>query len=239
MTQHYLLIESSTETCSVGIAKGTKLVESIIILEPRTHASLLAPSVSKVLEKAQIDISQIAAVCVSEGPGSYTGLRVGVSVAKGICYGRSIPIIGIGTLDILAQMALEYVDSENSLIIPMIDARRMEVYTAHFECANNSGEIKVLKSTEVEAKILDAYSFEAEFNSGKKLIFIGDGVAKFRDILPEDKLKKCCFIPTTPTVEGMPELSHTAFSNKDFGDSAYFEPFYLKSFVAGTPKKLL
>jgi len=130
-----LFIETSTEVCSVALSMGSELVSEVVVKEPKAHARLIAPMIESVLKESGIDISGTDAVVVSEGPGSYTGLRVGVSIAKGLCYGSGKPLIAVGSLDLLANIASKQYFQESSLyrIIPMIDARRMEVYSAVYD----------------------------------------------------------------------------------------------------------
>lgn len=230
-----LLIESSTADCSVALSEGNKLTDIVTIDTPRAHASMLAPCIETVLKRNGIKIDEISAIAVSGGPGSYTGLRVGVSVAKGLCFGKNIPLISVDTLEILARMAMESlhdIHESKSIIIPMIDARRMEVYTADFDTEGH-------KLTETEARILDENSYANEFNEYDRLVFIGDGAEKFKTVLDESKLAKSVFISCCPSASGMVIPAFESFSKSEFADTAYFEPFYLKSFVAGVSKKTL
>ena len=173
------------------------------------------------LEGAQINWKDIEAVCVSKGPGSYTGLRIGVSSAKGFAYGSDIPLMAINSLQVLAESQL---NQEVDYIIPMIDARRMEVYTALFDKQGN-------QLTETEAKVIDETSFE-EFK-GKKIIFVGDGAEKCQEVLVH---LDATFIQTFPSAKDMIRVAEEKFNQKSFEDVAYFEPYYLKDFVAGKKK---
>ena len=143
-----LLIETATEACSVALSRGTEIIAEKVITEPKRHAALLAPFIKEVTAKTGLSISDCSAVAVSEGPGSYTGLRVGVSTAKGLCFGAGIPLLSVGTLQILAMQGIGKAET----IIPMIDARRMEVYSAVF-----NGEGK--PQSEATPVILDENSF--------------------------------------------------------------------------------
>lgn len=187
------------------------------------HSEKLHQFVNWALEGAEISLNELDAVCVSKGPGSYTGLRIGVSAAKGFCFGLDIPLIALNSLEILVQ---SQVDNGFDLIVPMIDARRMEVYTANFD-----GNGKMI--SDIEAKILDESSFK-EF-AGKKIVFVGDAVEKGKAVL---NLPNAEFIDAIhPSAKQMIGLAEEKFIQKEFEDVAYFEPFYLKEFVAGEKKK--
>lgn len=230
--QKFLLIETSTDACSAAIAEGGIITASSYIQEYKAHARLLVPMIEDLLQERGISLGQCSAVCVSEGPGSYTGLRVGVSTAKGLCYGAGIPLIGIPTLDVLAQMGMEHVSSENCVIVPMLDARRMEVYCATY---SSKGE----RVSEVTAKVLDEGSFEELFSQYSQIIFTGDGAGKFRTCLNDEKLAKSIFAEVRPDAKYMISPAIEMWNKKEFKDVAYFEPFYLKDFVAGISKKSL
>ena len=228
-----LFIETSTEVCSIAISSGDKIVGSKVEREPKSHARIAAPLVNTLLKELQIEMSNIDAVVVSEGPGSYTGLRVGVSLAKGLCYGASKPLIAVGSLDLLANLALEEIRAKvlneterEFLIAPMIDARRMEVYTSLYNSDNERLE-------SVKALIVDENSFKNNLEKGL-LFFCGDGSSKVRDVIKHTNAK---FIEIESLAQGMLANALKKFQNKEFEDIAYFEPFYLKDFIAGTPKK--
>ena len=217
-----LFIETSTSLCSTALAEDGCIVCSRRSSEPRAHASLTAVFVKEMMDEAGWAAPD--AVCVSMGPGSYTGLRVGVSTAKGLCFGAGIPLIAIGTLDVLVSGAL----GAKRLIVPMIDARRMEVYTAVF-----SPEGKQL--TPVEAKIIGPESFADELAAGP-VLFIGDGALKCKDVLTSPN---AFFRKADPLASAMAPLAEAAFQEKGFEDLAYFEPFYLKDFIATVSRKNL
>lgn len=230
--EKFLLIETSTDACSVALAEGEKIIASEYIQEYKAHARLLVPMVENVLKSASVSLSECSAVAVSEGPGSYTGLRVGVSSAKGLCYGAGIALIGVPTLDILAQMGIEKATGKSSVIVPMLDARRMEVYCAEY---NANGD----RISDVRAEILDENSYNDLFDKYDQVIFIGDGAGKFRSSLSEEKLSKSVIIECRPDARFMAVPSILRWNKKEFKDIAYFEPFYLKDFVAGVSKKSL
>ena len=219
-----LLLETSTAVLSVALAEDGAVVARRRCEEPRMQASLTAPLVKEVLEEARLGVRDCDAICVSKGPGSYTGLRVGVSTAKGLAFGAGLPLIAIGTLDILAAGAQE----KEGLIVPMIDARRMEVYTAVF-----SPEGQQLSP--VEAKIIDAQSFAEELAAGP-VLFTGDGALKCREVLHHPNAR---FREAWPEAEAMAGLAQKAWDQKRFEDLAYFEPYYLKDFVATVSRKNL
>ncbi|MBQ3174995.1 MAG: tRNA (adenosine(37)-N6)-threonylcarbamoyltransferase complex dimerization subunit type 1 TsaB [Bacteroidales bacterium] len=241
-----LLIETATESCSVALAKDQEIIAEKYINEPKAHATLLARYIKDILEENNLSVKDCSAIAVSEGPGSYTGLRVGVSCAKGLCYGAEKPLIGVGTLAAIAQCALDNKEIASSidglqktifsatgenlplLIVPMIDARRMEVYTAIF---NSEGD----QLTPTEAKILDEKSFSKELESSV-VLFTGNGAEKFKPLINH---RNAIFAEQLPHATGMRVIANSMYNKKEFKDCAYFEPFYLKEFVAGKPKKLL
>ena len=223
-----LLLETSTSTLSVALSENGRVVQERICTEPRQQASLAAPLVKEVLDAAGLSAADCDAVCVSKGPGSYTGLRVGVSTAKGLCFGAGIPLLSVGTLDVLVQSVILSGAKDFHAIIPMIDARRMEVYTAVF-----SPEGKQL--TEVEAKIIGPDSFADELAAGP-VLFIGDGALKCKDVLSSPN---AFFQKADPLAGAMAPLAEAAWQEKRFEDLAYFEPFYLKDFIATVSRKNL
>lgn len=222
-----LNIETSSRICSVALCHEGEVK---FFLESETemdHASRLAPFVEKcMVELKQRDL-KLDAVAVSMGPGSYTGLRIGLSLAKGLCFGLNLPLIGLNTLKLLAVKAMFTVSdfSENVVYVPMIDARRMEVYTAAYDLALN--EIMA-----PEPLILEPESYMEL--SGRPLVMIGDGVKKAREVLA---IQARHWIDAMPKATDMTALSEKALREKDFIDIAYSTPFYLKNFQATTPKK--
>ncbi len=232
MSKYILLLETATDSCSVALAEGNRIVAEKYINQPKAHASLLARYIADILEENGITMNDCSAVAVSKGPGSYTGLRVGVSCAKGLCYGAEKPLISVCTLATIAQMAIDnnlYKADGDYTIIPMIDARRMEVYTANF---NSKGE----QLTPVEAKILDENSYAAELAAGP-VLFTGNGAEKFKELVAGNP--NAFFAPQEPHASGMRIIAAAKLEAGESEDNAYFEPFYLKDFVAGKPKKLL
>ena len=219
-----LLVDTSTAVLSVGLSVDGTVVEERICTEARQQASLTAPLVKEVLDAQGISVKDCDAVCVGSGPGSYTGLRVGVSTAKGLAFGAGKPLLAVGTLDILAAG----VEGEYKYIVPMIDARRMEVYTAVYSSA---GE----RLTPIEAKVIDGESF-ADYLSAGPVLFVGDGALKCREVIRHPNAR---FQDAAPLVRYMAPLAEEAYAIGRFENLAYFEPFYLKDFVATVSKKNL
>lgn len=223
-----ILIETSTPLCSTALVEDGKVVCERLSDEPRAHASKTALFVSEMLSEKGLKVSDCDAVAVSKGPGSYTGLRVGVSTAKGLCFGAGIPMISVGTLDTLVWQALDgnMLPEGCRYIIPMIDARRMEVYTGIF-----TPDGKQISPT--VAQIIDADSFKDQLAEGP-VLFIGDGADKCKDTLtsPNARFIQCC-----PKAASMMHPVIDALEAKRFEDVAYFEPFYLKEFITTVSKK--
>lgn len=230
-----LCIETGTDVCSVGLAENGQLValrESC----GRDHARNVAVYVDELLRERDVDADEIDAIAVGKGPGSYTGLRIGVSFAKGLCYGLRKPLIAIGSLDALVEVAREDAeagivdveDFERATLCPMVDARRMEVYTQLF---NGRGEAQ----SEVEAKIIDEQSFAAEIAAAEEFVIFGNGAAKCAGTLSA----KAKLIEVVPSARGLARLAQEALDAGRTEDIAYFEPFYLKNFVVTTSKKKL
>ena len=228
-----LLIDTSTAVLSVGLSLDGTVAQERVCTEARAQASLTAPLVKEVLDAEGLTVKDCDAVCVSAGPGSYTGLRVGVSTAKGLAFGAGIPLIAIGTLDILAHSAVRDPSSQapqddKPLIVPMIDARRMEVYTAVYDAEGQ-------RLTPVEAKVIGPESFAGELAKGP-VTFIGDGALKCQEVI---KHPNATFRAAEPLARFMAPLAQKAFDEGRFENLAYFEPFYLKDFVATVSRKQL
>ena len=234
MNNRILLIETATDVCSVAVSEGNEILSSGHITEARSQASQLAPLIQDTVSRAGMQISGLAAVAVSSGPGSYTGLRVGVSTAKGICFGAGIPLIGIETLTAIACGTLKtgaaQEDPDGTVIIPMIDARRMEVYTALYDSSAQ-------RISETEAVVLTPDTFSGTLEKCHRVIFTGDGAAKYENMLPEQYKDRCIFLPSRPEAEDMAAAAFRALQEKRFEDTAYFEPFYLKEFIAADPSR--
>ncbi len=221
---YILNIETSTTNCSVSLSnKGETLVLKEDYGNGYSHAEKLHVYIEAVLKEANITSSQLEAIAVSKGPGSYTGLRIGVSAAKGLAYALNIPLISISTLEALAHQ----VSADSGCIVPMLDARRLEVYSAIFDKDYN-----VVRA--IEAQILNESAFEKELASGK-IYFVGDGVEKTKTLLNSPN---AIFIENKlPSADQMSALSFNKYKKSDIEDVAYFEPYYLKDFVAIKSKK--
>ena len=254
--ERLILIETSTALCSAALAEDGVITAYRESSAPKAHASLTAVFIQEMLEEKGLTIADCDAVCVSKGPGSYTGLRVGVSTAKGLCFGSGKPLIAIGTLDILTAQAQEASPetgianpSETGIadlignpphIVPMIDARRMEVYAATFKrsdaSANHSEATpRYTQVTETAPAIIDETSYTDLLNEGP-VLFIGDGAGKCADVI---KHPNATFIQCWPKASAMLQPALRAYREHRFEDVAYFEPFYLKEFVATVSKKKL
>ena len=227
--ERIILIETSTALCSTALAEDGAIVSYKESSAPKAHASLTAVFIQDMLSERGLTIADCDAVCVSMGPGSYTGLRVGVSTAKGLCFGSRKPLLAVGTLDTLAAQAYAEAEADGNyrFIIRMVDARRMEVYTAVFE---NGVQI-----TETAPAIIDENSFSDLLEQGPCL-FIGDGAGKCADVIKHPNAR---FLQCWPKASSMLAPAMKAYKEKRFEDVAYFEPFYLKEFVATVSKKKL
>lgn len=219
-----LNIETSTETCSVAVAQDGGIIFEKINNEPNSHTKYLAKFVEEALSFAESHAIPLDAVAVSSGPGSYTGLRIGVSTAKGICYGKNVPLIAIPTLKLLCVKPLlsDDIEDENALLCPMIDARRMEAYTAIYDRA-------LREVREVKAEVIDANTYNEWLDKGL-VYFFGNGAEKCKEIINHPNAR---FIDNVvPTAKSMLPLAELAIAKGQYEDVAYFEPFYLKDFVA-------
>lgn len=236
-----LCIETATEICSVAVSTPNNILALCQSQEKNTHSSQLTILIEKAITLAKITLKQLDAIAISKGPGSYTGLRVGVSMGKGLCYALDKPLIGVPTLQSLVHNLL-FVDDKtgavnqqlkgkpfppNAIFIPMLDARRMEVYCAGYDL--NGNEIKT-----TEAKIIDHTAFAEELNNGP-VYFMGNGSIKCKEVITHPN---AFFIDDIDcSASGMAMLAAKAYENNKTEDVAYFEPFYLKDFVGTTAKK--
>ena len=220
---YILNIETATKNCSVALAKdGKTILCKEIAEEGYSHAERLHVFIEEIIKETGITLQDLSAIAVSQGPGSYTGLRIGVSAAKGLCYALDIPLIAVDTLQALAAQ----VTISSGLIIPMIDARRMEVYSAIFSPT-------LEKKREVLAQIIDDNSFE---DRQETLYLIGDCADKCKTVLTKENhvfLEEIVY----PSAKEMSALSFEKFKISDTVDVAYFEPYYLKDFMITAPKK--
>ena len=228
-----LIIETSTEVCSVALTIDGTLTDIIESKEGQNHARLVTVFAEDLLNRNNIKPEELVAVAVSKGPGSYTGLRIGVSTAKGICYARHIPLIAIGTLEALALQVINnrkfynIPEGKPTLFCPMIDARRMEVFSMLY-----NEDASILK--QITAVIVDEM-FLSEELAEKQVVFFGNGSEKCRQVL---KSSNALFVSNLDaSAKYMCELAWKLYNKSQFEDVAYFEPFYLKDFVATVSKK--
>ena len=224
-----LHIETSTELCSVALSHGDRCLALRENSEGRNHATMLTPFIDELLYENNVSTKQLDAVAISSGPGSYTGLRIGLSTAKGLCYGGEIPLISVSTLQAMSMGFVRQHDvAVSTLLCPMIDARRMEVYTALYD---KDGQL--MKN--ISAEIITEQSF-ASWLDAYSIFFFGNGAAKCRAtithpnaVFPEDFAHSARYM-IQPALQ--------AYSEKQYEDTTYFEPFYLKDFIAGPKKKM-
>lgn len=222
-----LNIETSTTVCSVAVSLNGNIIFNKEDFKGPSHASVLGVFVDEAVKYLRKESIQLDAVAVSCGPGSYTGLRIGVSEAKGLCYGLNIPLIAVETLKVMAhKVASSERYGDDVLLCPMIDARRMEVYASIYKT-------NLDKCRDIQADIVDDTTYQ-EFLSENEIVFFGNGAEKCKSVLTTDN---ALFIADVhPLASDMIALSEEAFKNKQFVDVAYFEPFYLKEFVATVAK---
>ncbi len=221
-----LHIETATPVCSVALAENSNLIALKESTLPNSHSTLLSAMIKEILDENHITYNQLKAIAVSKGPGSYTGLRIGVSTAKGLCYALNIPLISIPTLDAITEGAKQKYQGKNMLYCPMIDARRMEVYAALYN------DTECIRSVQADIIETDTYQIYLDKSS---VVFIGDGMAKCREILSTNA--NAMFDDTIlASAAFMVPLAYEKFMTEKFEDVAYFEPFDLKEFVAGAPR---
>lgn len=223
-----LSIETATPVCAVAIHEEGNLIAEARLLKDKSHSGQLAVLIQQLLQHCNLKENQLSAIAVSEGPGSYTGLRIGVSTAKGLCYGLDIPLIAISSLTALAAQVKEFAVHEDFLI-PMFDARRMEVYAQVL-----NGNLEILQNT--TPVIIDENSF-GNIIGDQRVYMFGDGSEKCRPVFSE---KNVIFLKgIIPSAASVGELAYEKYIKNQFADVAYFEPFYLKEFKAGKPKTLV
>ncbi|WP_298329271.1 tRNA (adenosine(37)-N6)-threonylcarbamoyltransferase complex dimerization subunit type 1 TsaB [uncultured Dokdonia sp.] len=221
---HILCLETATTNCSVALSiNGNVVAMQEDNAQKYSHAERLHVFIKEVLDAAGITKDKLSAIAVSKGPGSYTGLRIGVSATKGLCAALDVPLISVDTLGALSR---KLTVNDGELIIPMLDARRMEVYSAVFD---NSGN----RHRETQAQILDETSFTEYLDKGI-VHFVGNGVEKFQEICEHPNAR--FVIGELPSSTQMASMAQTKFEANDLEDVAYFEPYYLKDFIAGKPK---
>ena len=230
-----LCIETGTDICSVGIARDGELLSLRESDEGRDHARKVGVFVDELLRETGIAPDDLDAVAVGKGPGSYTGLRIGVSFAKGLCYGLRKPLLAVGSLDALVEVAREDYEAgilavddwQHARLCPMVDARRMEVYAQVFDSEG-------VAQSEVSAEVISEESFASCRHAGVPFVIFGSGARKCADLLAG-----ATFVEVTPSARGLARLAQQALDEGRTEDIAYFEPFYLKDFVVTTSKKRL
>jgi tRNA threonylcarbamoyladenosine biosynthesis protein TsaB len=225
-----LQIDTATEHASICLSSNGLPLHSLESADQKNHGSFLQPAIQEIMKIAGIKLSQLDAIAVSEGPGSYTGLRVGLASAKGLCYALEKPLITINTLQLIAVAAIQEKAAQASdyWYVPMIDARRMEVFTAIYDATLTMMEAP-------SAKVLDESSFLSIF-SNKSLIFCGSGSKKFQGICAQQNAH---FSVIQHQASDMSALAFNALESNTFANLAYCEPFYLKSFYSVPPKKMI
>lgn len=224
-----LSIETATKVCSVALHRDGELLGSQELHVDRSHSEYLAVMIKDLINYAGVETKELSAVAVSKGPGSYTGLRIGVSTAKGICFGLDIPLISVNSLFAMAFEVNKYNLNAYDLC-PMLDARRMEVY-----CLITDHKLNIKQET--HSKILEDGSFDNEIKENP-ILFFGNGMPKSRELL--EKNENAFFVDDIyPKALNIGFLAHEKFKNKDFENTDTFEPFYLKDFIATKPRKLL
>lgn len=220
-----LSLETSTTVCSVALHNNGKLMASAEIHKEQSHASKLAVLIDQVVKLSDTPMSAVQAIAVSEGPGSYTGLRIGVSTAKGLCFALGIPLLSVGTLLLLAKQIQSKAILDNTWLCPMIDARRMEVYCQMFDSQMNTLQ-------GIEAKVIDEESFKDSL-ANHKIIFFGDGAAKCKSVIAHPN---AFFISDiVPSAKELGFLANEKLLRNEFENLVTFEPFYLKEFLIKKP----
>jgi len=220
-----LNIETATAVCSVALSKNGKIIAMQESISPNVHAEKLAVFINVLMEQAALPCSALDAIAIGTGPGSYTGLRIGTSTAKGLCYALDKPLIAVPTLKAMALASAAKMQRKGIYYCSMIDARRLEVYTALYDFEGK-------EVIPVEAKILDKYSF-ADILNESEIAFAGDGMPKMKNLSSPDDVHRIWLDDIYASAKNMIPLSEEAFMQKQFADVAYYEPFYLKDFVAG------
>jgi len=224
---HILALETTTKSCSVVIAFDEKRILKKETQSSYTHSENLTRYIEEVINKSGISLDMLDAVVISKGPGSYMGLRIGTSTAKGLCYALEKPLIAVDTLKAMALKASKLFPQTNAIYCPMLDARRMEVYCALYDSSN-------VCITPTEAKIINEHSFTSELKNNM-IYFFGDGAAKCKDVF-KNKPNAVVVDDYNMSADALIPLAYEKFRNNQFEDLAYFEPFYLKDFIPGIPK---
>lgn len=219
---YILQIETATTNCSVALSKNGKTIAVQEVSNGYSHAENLHVFIKEILKESNVSFTDLSAIAVSKGPGSYTGLRIGVSAAKGLCFALDIPLIALETLEVLAQQ----VNVSNGFIVPMIDARRLEAYTKAYD--SNCKAVR-----EIQAEILSETSF-FDFLEEHTVVFVGNKTEKTQEIITHPNAQ---FIDSVPSANEMSVLAYNKYKKNDTEDVAYFEPYYLKDFLVTLAKK--
>lgn len=219
-----LNIDTATESAVISIAQNHKVINFSINSDQKDHASFVQPAIKNILHQSELSINKLNAVAVTAGPGSYTGLRVGMASAKGICYALNIPLITINTLKVFALSMINNFQDQSALYCPVIDARRMEIFTAVY----NHKLVEILNPCSM---ILDNTSFIDFFNNNK-IYFSGSGILKLKGLLEN---KNAVFIDNDNSPEAMAQLAYENYINMNFSNISYASPVYLKEFYTNNP----
>ncbi|MDR1984820.1 MAG: tRNA (adenosine(37)-N6)-threonylcarbamoyltransferase complex dimerization subunit type 1 TsaB [Prevotellaceae bacterium] len=222
-----LNIETGTSICSVALSQGRRIIALRESDGDIAHAVKLSTFIDEIMNEEHLQIADLDAIAISEGPGSYTGMRIGVSTAKGLCFGANKPLIAVGSLQSLTKLAIEKTKPELEILMcPMIDARRMEVYTALFD--NSANMIN-----QISAQIVNENTY-SELLKTHKIMFFGNGAEKCKSVINSTN---AIFVDIKASAKGMIDIASEKFAKSDFVDIAYFEPLYLKDFVVTKSKK--
>lgn len=224
-----LCIETATDVCSVCVSNDGKVVSIREVHQGKTHAEVLTSFVGECIDEANVGLRDIDAVAVSKGPGSFTGLRIGVATAKGLCYSLDKPLIAVNTLLSMAALKVQSASYDNRVMVPMIDARRMEVYTGAYDSELNN-------ISKVDAVVLSSDTFKEITAKHGKLVLFGDGAKKAKKIY-EGNDQIVFDDALFPSSAGIALVATQLLNNQTFEDLAYFEPFYLKDFMGPKAKK--
>lgn len=227
---YILSIETSTSICSVAVHKEGKLMANADLYLEKSHSNSLTPLIEQILKHCDLSMSEIQAVAVSSGPGSYTGLRIGLSTAKGLCYALDLPLISISSLDSMIVQVFNYYHQEGLVYIPMIDARRMEVF---YKVTN----FKFSELNEMSNLVLTKNSFQDYVDRYEKILLFGNGAVKAFDLLNDQSEKFLLVNNINPSAQFYGELAFKKYESKEFEDLAYFEPNYGKEFYSPKSKK--
>jgi tRNA threonylcarbamoyladenosine biosynthesis protein TsaB len=233
-----LAIDTSTPICSVSLARGERVVSTIDESEENSHASKLTIHIQQLFEGTAFSFKDLNAIAVAKGPGSYTGLRIGVSTAKGLCYALDIPLIAINSLEALATgYAQQHQLPEGTFLSPMFDARRMEVYRSIYAVSSeeSTGPNRLKRIAETEAVIIDDSAFDNYKDKAENIILFGSGANKLGEVFSNDAKVEIHF-DFHSSAKYLATAAHQAYLSGDFEDLAYFEPLYLKDFIPTTPK---